>query len=259
MQTFFTSKIAAVIIGLVAVSGAGYVYVSSESFGTSEEVAVESEVKAEGEVRNTEDDTKDISTKGSLKTLLGLVGAQKCTVSQVSDISKSSGVFYLSDGKGRGDFESTVLSGPGAGVTMKTSMIMDAETIYTWDEGTKQGMKMSMVELSGAAGADASVSSSAGANAAADQFNQSYDYDCEKWVPSAGVFTPPSGVKFTDMSEMMKALPNIGASASGKASVSGSAGAGASGMGGMDMSAMCGSCDQAGAQRDACRAALGCK
>ena len=67
------------------------------------------------------------------------------------------------------------------------------------------------------------------------------------------MFVVPAGVVMTDMSAMMKSLPAIqtGGQGQGEASIGGMPA-------GMDMSAMCASCEQAGAERDACRAALGC-
>jgi hypothetical protein len=205
------------------------------------------------------DGAVEVKTKASFKELLGKAGAQKCSVSQSSDISKSEGVFYVANGKGRGDFVSTVLSGPGAGTVIKSAMIMDGDTIYTWDDTTKQGMKMSLSGMEKMAdGAPKTGTTKTPSAVTAEQFNQTYDYKCEDWKVDASLFATPTSVQFMDMNDMMKNMPTMGG---GERTLPASPAANtAPGMPkGMDMSAMCGSCDQAGEQRDACRAALGCK
>jgi hypothetical protein len=200
-----TQKIVWAVIGLVAIVGAVILFQKGGPVEAPLEQATNTEQKGEtvtGETPAKEVPvaTSEVSTKASFKDLLGKAGAQKCSVSQSSDISKSTGTFYFSGGKGRGTFESTVLSGPGAGVTSKNSMIMEGETIHVWDETTKQGMTLSLAGTAGAGGA-------APANPMAEQFNQAYDYDCESWKADASMFVRPSDVTFMDMSEMMKSLP----------------------------------------------------
>ena len=214
MQPNSTSKIIAIVVGLLVVLGGGwFMFMGSDDSNTLQETANEGEVAVEGEaVDETPNAVKTESTTGSVKAsfkdLLGKTGSQKCTVTQSSDISRSSGVFYLSGGKGRGDFESTVVSGPGAGVTTKNSMIMEGDTVYVWDGSTKEGMKMAMSEMgktpTGTTGAPST-------NEIADQFNQAYDYDCVSWKADASLFVPPADVTFMDMAELMKGLQGMGA------------------------------------------------
>lgn len=249
MQTLTTQKIIAIVLGLLVVLGGGYALLNKER-DTKIEVAGEGAVNSIAVGEPNPSAPQSPSTKGSFKDLLGKAGAQKCTVSQSSDISKSTGVFYVSGGKGRGDFENTIISGPGAGTVSKTSMIMEGDTIYAWDASTKQGMKLSMTEMQNTT--PSAGTAQAPANTATEQFNQSYDYTCEDWRIDASLFVAPRDVVFSDISELMKSLPSAtqktGASGAGSVSVPS----------GMDTSAMCASCDQAGEGREACRSALGC-
>lgn len=251
MQTTSTSKILAIVIGLLVILGGGwFMFMGGDKTATPSEQTSETGVAVKGEaLEETPNAAKPkettATTKASFKDLLGRTGSQKCTITESNDISRSSGVFYTSGGKGRGDFESTVVSGPGAGVTTKNSMILDGDTVYIWDAGSSEGMKMSMTEMGKTPAGGTPVPSQ---NEVADKFNQAYDYDCSSWKADPSLFVPPAGVTFADFAELMKSMQGMGAMPS----------AGGSG-GGMDMSAMCASCDQTGDGRDACRAALGCK
>jgi|GEM_PF-702972 len=254
MQTLTTQKIVAIVIGLLVILGGGYALLNMEG-DSSMEVAGDGTSNSIAVGEPNPSAPVSPSAKGSFKDLLGKAGAQKCTVSQESDISKSTGVFYVSGGKGRGDFQNTVLSGAGAGTISQTSMIMEGDTIYAWDVSTKQGMKMSMTDME--KNAQPTGTTQAPTNTAAQQFNQSYDYTCENWKVDSTLFTPPTGVVFMDIGELMKGLQGgVGVPTQ---PITGASGAGSVGApSGVDMSAMCASCDQAGDGRDACRSALGC-
>jgi hypothetical protein len=243
-------KIVLAVIALLVLVGGGYMLMGKGDAvtpDTQEEVGTIQKgdsVTGENPTKETPVAQRDNKAQGSFKDLLGKTSAQKCTVSQSSTISKSSGVFYSSGGKGRGEFESAILSGPGKGTVSKASIIIDGDTMYTWDDTTKQGIKLSLTGTDGNA-----------QNDMVSQMNQAYDYDCVSWKADASMFVPPAGIVMTDMSEMMKSLPKM--PVAGKLPV---APVTPTGMpSGIDMSAMCGSCDQAGDERDACRAALGCK
>ncbi len=253
MQTLGTQKGIAIVVGMLIIITSAYFLLRSSSSMPEEGQRTLDESTETATEQATEE-----PARGSFKDLLGKSGSQKCVVSQSSTMSKSSGTFYISNGKGRGDFESTVLSGPGAGTMTKSSMIMDGDIIYTWDESTKQGMKISAATLDGSSATPASGGAT-NANVSAQQFAQSYDYDCEDSRVDDSIFTPPAGIEFMDMNEMMKGLPNMGDLKMPTGGTSQGAGVSGSAPAGMDMSAMCSSCDQAGDGRDACRAALGCK
>lgn len=250
MQTTGTQKIIWAVIGVIVLAGAFMLLQKGGPADTPSLEGVNTEQKGDtvtGEtpVKAVPVNPDEVSAKASFKDLLGKAGAQKCTVSQSSDLSKSSGVFYTAGGKGRGEFESTILSGPAKGTVSQAKIIIDADTMYTWDEKTKQGIKLSLKDADGGASLGDAGSSMA------TQLNQSYDYDCESWKADPSMFVVPAGVVMTDMSAMMKSLPQVQVGGQGEASMGGMPA-------GMDMSAMCASCDQAGAERDACRAALGC-
>jgi hypothetical protein len=255
MQTASTSKIIWVVLGLLVIIGGAYGLTrsySSEPVET-EQASVSPSVMGESESSNSEKAAQvaDTSTtKASFFDLLGKAGAQKCAVTQSSTLNKSSGTFYSSNGKGRGDFESTILSGAGKGMVTRSSMIMDGDVVYMWDPATKKGMKIATSDMKNPAPTNGSQAMT---NDVAEQFKQSYDYNCESWKADATLFVPPKDVEFMDMAEMMKGMQGMVPQAGAASGATGSAMPQ-----GMDMSAMCAQCDQAGDGREACRSALGC-
>ncbi|MEY4731605.1 MAG: hypothetical protein RL681_551 [Candidatus Parcubacteria bacterium] len=162
----------------------------------------------------------------SMKDLLGLGGAQRCTFTNKVENSESSGVVYVANGKMRGDF--TSLS---AGQTVKSHMIVDGETSYVWSDAMPQGMKMSFANI----GASATGQN---ANQSVD-VNKKVDYSCGAWTVDVHMFALPDGVTFSDLSAM---LPPVGTTPVKGGTygdyVPGSAGSG-------DLKAtQCASCDQ---------------
>jgi len=170
------------------------------------------------------------SSAMTLTSLMSSGVAQKCTFNDTSSTSQSSGTVYVGGGKVRGDF--TAVS---EGKTVQAHMISDGTTSYTWIDGMSTGFKMAMTAQTGSA---SSGQSSQGIDA-----NKQLDYQCTQWAPDATEFQLPASVTFTDMSAMM---------------TGGSAGAAAGASTGAS-AANCAMCDQAGAGRAQCRAAMGCQ
>lgn len=136
------------------------------------------------------------SGKKSLKDLLSSGIAQKCTYSMSDENGTSEGTSYISGGKVRGDF-SVVASGK----TTKTHMISDGKTSWIWTDGETTGFKMTVEEPTGTPG---TTTPQEGSIQSGTDWDQSYDYNCSAWVADGALFTPPSTVKFTDFSDLMK-------------------------------------------------------
>lgn len=111
----------------------------------------------------------------SLKDLLAFGTTQKCDFSG----EESKGTMYTANGKGRGDFESTV-----EGKVEKGHMIVDSAMMHIWIEGQAQGVKIALDTSGKGQGVD---------------INEKIDYSCESWTQDSSKFTLPAGVTFMDL------------------------------------------------------------
>ena len=168
----------------------------------------------------------------TLKGLISKGGSQKCSFTNNYDTVQSNGVVYVTQGKMRGDFTTTV-----SGKTTASHMIVDNNTSYIWTDDMKQGYKMSFAEMNGDMTAQ---------NSAAFDVNKELNYSCGTWSGDSSVFVLPSTITFADMNAMMQGM-------------GGSMGAGANGSAEMK-AGQCSACDSAPEpSRSQCRAAMGCK
>ena len=90
-----------------------------------------------------------------------------------------------------------------------TSIIMKNKTMYFWPTNSKQGSMMTIPDVSITPSVTGSTVKPTGTSdqsenmmAALEKFKDS----CKPAVVADSLFTPPSDVKFTDMSQMMKAV-----------------------------------------------------
>ncbi len=175
------------IVGLVVVVAVGgYLLMSNK--------------KAGYETANTDGAVKDSSKsadsadhqEASLKELLAMGSTQKCTFKT----DESEGSFYVSEGKARGDFQSTVDN-----VTTAGHMIVDKTSSHVWMDGQPKGFKVSMENLE-TPKADANLPEAYKVGSV--DYNEKVDYHCEKWTPDSSMFTLPSGVEFMDMSALLE-------------------------------------------------------
>ncbi|MDP2704879.1 MAG: hypothetical protein U1D31_01910 [Patescibacteria group bacterium] len=167
--------------GIVVIGGIGTYMISQPTLQDAAEVREQASGKATG--------------KMSMKDLIAANISQKCTVDESNDVSQSSGVVYVANGKLRGDFQSMA-----SGMTVQSHMIADGEYSYVWTSATNQGFKMPVSAQESAAVSD--TSGTQGQQSV--DYNQQLGYACEPWTADANTFSLPSGVTFTDMSTMMR-------------------------------------------------------
>lgn len=141
----------------------------------------------------------------SLKDLLSAGIAQKCTFSTTDESGTSEGVTYVSGGKVRADFSSTV-----EGKVVKSHMISDGKTNYIWTDGEKTGFKMT-VEQTSTTESDVPSSSTDTSVSSQVDLNEKADYKCSAWIADDSLFTPPSDVEFQDFSDIFKPQPSTSA------------------------------------------------
>lgn len=164
------NTIIAIIAALVVVVGAIYLVMNRPA--------------GEGVVNNPTGNSAEQGT-GTFASLMGMAGAQECTISTQVEDTSSQGVVYVSGGKIRGDFTSTVNN-----QTMHSHMIHLGSTVYTWTDEMPQGFKMEVPQ--GDATSDTTSKEVFDAN-------QNVQYSCKPWLEDSGKFTPPADIQFMDM------------------------------------------------------------
>jgi len=169
--------------------------------GDSDSTTNNSSTSSNGSNGSNGSDTRGSTELTSLKDLLALNKNQKCTFSVTDNGTTSNGTFYVSGGKYRGDFTSTV-----DGKTQTSHMMMQDGTNYVWMDGTNAGFKMKL---------DDTASANTGAAQSIDP-NKDLNYNCENWSVDSSMFKLPSTVQFQDIGAMMPS-----SSTSGSAGASG--------------------------------------
>ncbi len=150
---------------------------------------------------NSTINTATKETKNPASTLASIIGSgktQKCSFSSKNESSQTKGTAYLSGKKLRTDLSTQV-----NGKTSMVYVIRNGDENYIW--GTEfpnnTGMKitMSMDEMMG---------KSDTSNEAQKYFdaNMDVDYKCENWNVDEKILTPPTNIKFQDLSEMMQMM-----------------------------------------------------
>jgi len=124
----------------------------------------------------------------SFKSLLTQKGNYQCDYEQTSTTGKSHNVIYLSDGKLRAEFRSTMAANQGANLS-----VYDGHYLYTWREGTSVGTKTAITalgQLPTAIPKDLTSGAIYGDN------YDSVGWQCHTWLVDKTLLTPPSYVTF---------------------------------------------------------------
>lgn len=156
-----------------------------------------STVKDKVEQKVVEKVDKVKTTKQSLKDLLGLGVAQKCTYNFSTGDTNSEGEIIVSGKKFR---QTTKIMGDNGNMTV--SAYSDGEYMYTWnDQVPNSGIKFKIEDTEN----DSSPSTgkeSAGTESV--DMNQQYDYNCTPTTVTDADWKLPAGMQFTDMAELSK-------------------------------------------------------
>jgi hypothetical protein len=171
-------KVVTIVIVILFLIGGIYALSSKNKNSSSSDGTFETE---EGS------DNEEVSSPKSIKDLLTAGISQKCTYSYFEGKVSSEGTTYVSGGKVRGDFRTTVDNKSTTGHT-----IYDGKTSYVWMDGERDGFKME-IDLE-----DMETGESATTNQQQTvDLNKSLDYDCSLWSAQESVFDPPSDVTFS--------------------------------------------------------------
>lgn len=119
---------------------------------------------------------------GSMGDLIARSGSWQCTVSVNASGVVSEGTTYISGGKMRSDFTSTI---PQVG-DVSSHMIMRENTVYTWSSMLNRGFRFPVQggQAQGQGSAEAAM------------FNENYNYDCDVWLADESKFELPAGITF---------------------------------------------------------------
>lgn len=139
----------------------------------------------------------DMVTIGSINQLIGSGKDYECTVSQSTEQFTSTGVFYVSGGKVRGDIVTKYVA---QGVPENEShMITDGKVVSFWPIVPGKGITINIDSQSPAYDAELSKDVN---------FNAEANYSCKPWAAKDdSKFTQPSDISFVDgpaMQQMMK-------------------------------------------------------
>lgn len=151
---------------------------------------------SQNQTTNSNDTSTKAQDNSAMSSLIDLVTSGKttqCTFDVTADSGNSKGTIFITGEKMRGDFETTTQDGK----TSQMYMIRDGNMYYMWGGELPGGIKMTF-------NVD-DLKTNTQANQYVD-LNTKSDYRCSDWTTDASKFTPPSNVKFTDLSSMMEGL-----------------------------------------------------
>lgn len=147
-------------------------------------------------------ENEEVVGMGTFLDLQKLNKNLECQVSySMQEEGELEGTLFVADGKVRADF---VLESPEYG-QYASSVILNEEFLYSWSaiEGAMYGVKMAIADLED--------SSNEPQPTGPVSLDENISYDCTPWMAvDASVFTPPSTVRFQDMSNIQNAAMEYG-------------------------------------------------
>ena len=175
------------VLGLLVLGGALFFIFSGDKKANNDNNLKEDTENVSGESDQVEKtESLDFEEKTTLTKLMSKGGNYECNFSHVTDISESTGTVFISGKKIRGDFVSKVtMSGVPDMGDIKTFMISDGESVYTWSSMSSDGYKVpqSKQEVSGQTSTNIPS-------------NQELDYKCVGWKVDESKFSLPSNITF---------------------------------------------------------------
>lgn len=136
---------------------------------------------------------KEKSSQGSLKDIFSNSGNKMCTFDVKEEKGETKGTIYNSGEKAYGEIQMT-----SSGKTQKTYVIRNGETFYMWGDSLPTGLKMTL-------SVDEMANKLSGNNNQPSVTpNQKVEFKCSDWTVDTSKFTPPTNVKFTDMTSAIK-------------------------------------------------------
>lgn len=145
---------------------------------------------------------KENNSSGSLKDIFTNSGNKVCTFDVNSEEGKTKGTIYNSGTKSYGEIQITSDK-----KTQKTFFIRNNDTFYMWGDAFSTGLKMTL-------SVDEMASKLSSAQPTTTP-SQKINFKCNNWTVDSSKFTPPTNVKFTDMTSFVNPTGVTGSPTSG--------------------------------------------
>lgn len=170
------NKTVSLVLGLLIVAGVGFV--AYRQMGSQSPSPATTPAPSDNQ-----------ESRGSLRSLLGIGKNLTCTITNQDG---SGGAVFIAGDRVRGDFTGTGVQGG------MMHMIQSEGYMNMWTDGSNQGTKIKIE-------AETDQESPAGDTAASQSvdLNAEVNYTCSPWGVDNSKFALPSGVTFTDFSEVM--------------------------------------------------------
>jgi hypothetical protein len=135
------------------------------------------------------------AVKGTIQDLLTSGKSVTCAVSDEA-AGGGTGTIFVSGKRMAGDFTTDV-----DGKKVVGHMITDGTYSYIWSSDQTEGIKMKIDEIKITPGAEGN-----GQPTSAEVFDlkKQTGLKCSPWSPDSNKFNPPTNIKFSDLTEMMK-------------------------------------------------------
>jgi len=174
---------AKIVLGILVLGGAAFfIFSGDKKVKSPPEEVVNQENPPSSQIEKTEE---DFNEKTTLAKLMEKGGNYQCTFVHKTQVGDSTGTVFISGKKIRGDFVSKVsIEGIGNMGDIKTYMISDGESVYTWSSMTTDGYKAPVTQ---------DTSKETGTNVPTDQ---ELDYKCVGWKVDESKFSLPTNITF---------------------------------------------------------------
>lgn len=178
--------------------------------------------------------------KGSIEDLINEGKSVRCVLQANEEAGIPAGTTYVSGKNARSDYDQKGENN----AKIASHFITDGTWMYSWNDVSKeQAVKFKIAEMQNEQFKNQADSQGAG------DYADKMDYQCYSWSVDKSYFTPPAGINFQDMTELMKQF-------SAPANTNS-----APDLKNIDTSALCGQCNQISdaTSKEMCKKQLGCK
>ena len=159
--------------------------------GTSNELTQTQ--KSEDIEKTEEAELDELSVEGSVFDLFKLGKNVSCTYSGTSEGTALTGTTHVSGKKMHGTYSVTT-----NGNTIEGNMVSDGEWLYTWTSEMPQGVKININK------AEEELAGETSDGTSTESLTKDYNYKCTNWKVDESVFSVPTNITFTDLSQTLQ-------------------------------------------------------
>jgi len=150
----------------------------------------------------TESEAKQGSNNGdgnyfeTMQDLMARGKSMRCTYTQeVEGGGTATGVVYMADKNARVEITIKEANSPSG----KMYALMNQEWVYSWVDGSSQGVKMTLEASELSEKNEETVSN----------LSKEIEFECKSWKKDNSKFKVPTNIEFQDMSEMMEGFEDV--------------------------------------------------